>query len=242
MDPYFGLRIFCNTFSRSYEFERCRDKNVLIICSLFSFLFSQTPTLVKTNKNNINKPPDSKPQTSPKPKLKSPAKSNPNQVIQKEPFKAPVRPSKPPVATKEQVKLPTREKPSKPFVIVKQEQTQPKLTSNLYGRSSATLPARTDKNITGTAVEKKNSRQSLNLSSQEATANKKPFGGVKIEKCIVCGTTVYQMEKCKFDDSVLHRNCIKCTVCKRHLTVGNFVMAESKIYCKPHSHTVTVST
>ncbi|EDO25454.1 predicted protein, partial [Nematostella vectensis] len=51
------------------------------------------------------------------------------------------------------------------------------------------------------------------------------------DKCAVCGTTVYQMEKCKFDDCILHRQCMKCVVCKRHLTVGNFVMTESKIYC-----------
>ncbi|XP_031564959.1 ABC transporter F family member 4-like isoform X2 [Actinia tenebrosa] len=200
---------------------------------------NQTPTLVKPNKNSINKPPDSKPQTSPKPTIKAQAK--PDSMFEKQPFKAPVRPSKPPVATKEQVKPSTHENPHKPFVIVKDK--GPLKASNLYGRSSATLPARTDKNITGqNAMGKNNTRQSLNLSSNETAANKKPFGGIKIDKCIICGTKVYQMEKCKFDDSVLHRDCMKCSVCKRHLTVGNFVMAESKIYCKPHSLIVTVGS
>ena len=41
---------------------------------------------------------------------------------------------------------------------------------------------------------------------------------------------------------VLHKQCIKCAVCKRLLTVGNFVMAERKVYCKAHAKTVAVSS
>jgi hypothetical protein len=180
-------------------------------------------------------------------------------VIEKDPFKVPIKPSKPPVVDKDSVKPSTQEKPStqtkppKPLVIKKDKANiTPQQKPNMHGRNAATLPARADKSNTElsrkSALDMAN-RQSLNLSSRENTdkstvpdLNRKTFGSVKIEKCIICGTTVYQMEKCKFDDSVLHRNCIKCTVCKRHLTMGNFVMAESKIYCKPHSLTVTVST
>lgn len=61
------------------------------------------------------------------------------------------------------------------------------------------------------------------------------------DKCVVCARTVYQMEKCNLDSSVLHRQCVKCSVCKRLLTVGNFVIAESKVYCKPHGQALTVS-
>ena len=61
------------------------------------------------------------------------------------------------------------------------------------------------------------------------------------DKCVVCGRTVFQMEKCNFDSSVLHRQCIKCSVCKRLLTIGNFIVAESKVYCKPHGQAVSVS-
>jgi len=64
---------------------------------------------------------------------------------------------------------------------------------------------------------------------------------VSSDKCVVCGTTVYQMEKCNFDSSVLHRRCVKCSVCKRLLTVGNFVITESKVYCKPHGQAISVS-
>lgn len=64
---------------------------------------------------------------------------------------------------------------------------------------------------------------------------------VSLDKCVVCGRTVYQMEKCNFDSSVLHRQCVKCSVCKRLLTVGNFVITESKVYCKPHGQAIGVS-
>ena len=64
---------------------------------------------------------------------------------------------------------------------------------------------------------------------------------VSSDKCVVCGRTVYQMEKCNFDSSVLHRQCVKCSVCKRLLTVGNFVITESKVYCKPHGQVISVS-
>ncbi|XP_020616040.1 peptidyl-prolyl cis-trans isomerase G-like isoform X2 [Orbicella faveolata] len=64
---------------------------------------------------------------------------------------------------------------------------------------------------------------------------------VSSDKCVVCGRTVYQMEKCNFDSSVLHRQCVKCSVCNRLLTVGNFVITESKVYCKPHGQAISVS-
>lgn len=73
--------------------------------------------------------------------------------------------------------------------------------------------------------------------------NQLPSGGRDLpkDKCVVCGRTVFQMEKCNFDSSVLHRQCIKCSVCKRLLTIGNFIIAESKVYCKPHGQVVSVS-
>ena len=84
--------------------------------------------------------------------------------------------------------------------------------------------------------------------SEEETSNDKALGLVSStgknassDKCVVCGRTVYQMEKCNFDSSVLHRQCVKCSVCKRLLTVGNFVITESKVYCKPHAQAVSVS-
>lgn len=74
------------------------------------------------------------------------------------------------------------------------------------------------------------------LSEEETTVTNKDKtpSHISADKCVVCGRTVYQMEKCNFDSSVLHKQCVKCSVCKRLLTVGNFVIAESKVYCKPH--------
>ena len=82
-------------------------------------------------------------------------------------------------------------------------------------------------------------KPSITESRKATTQNS--FRGFQCDKCIVCGTNVYQTERCSFDNSVLHRHCIKCTVCNRLLTVGNFVVSESKIYCKPHGQAVPVS-
>lgn len=76
-------------------------------------------------------------------------------------------------------------------------------------------------------------------SKDEALSQVSSIGkNVSSDKCVVCGTTVYQMEKCNFDSSVLHRQCVKCSVCKRLLTVGNFVITESKVYCKHHAQSL----
>ena len=67
------------------------------------------------------------------------------------------------------------------------------------------------------------------------------FIQLKAENCAVCGSKVYQMEKFKVKDNIVHRSCIKCSVCKRLLSVGNFIMSQNKIYCKPHEPHVAVS-
>ena len=87
-----------------------------------------------------------------------------------------------------------------------------------------------------------NSTEEIKLPGPKPFVQKKPALNNQVDNCAVCGTRVYQMEKCNFDSSVLHKHCIKCAVCKRLLTVGNFVMAERKVYCKPHAKTVTVSS
>lgn len=85
-------------------------------------------------------------------------------------------------------------------------------------------------------------RKSLSEEETKETNKDKEASHISpADKCVVCGRTVYQMEKCNLDSSVLHRQCVKCSVCKRLLTVGNFVIAESKVYCKPHGQALTVS-
>ncbi len=80
-------------------------------------------------------------------------------------------------------------------------------------------------------------------SSQEEKSKEKhlPFIQLKTDTCAVCGSKVYQMEKFKVKDNIVHRSCIKCSVCKRLLSVGNFIMSQNKIYCKPHEPSVAIS-
>ena len=85
-------------------------------------------------------------------------------------------------------------------------------------------------------------QKSNNSSQVEKTKEKhSPFIQLKTDICVVCGSKVYQMEKLKVKDNIIHRSCIKCSVCKRLLSVGNFIMSQNKIYCKPHEPHVAVS-
>lgn len=122
---------------------------------------------------------------------------------------------------------------NKPTPVVKEK---PKVPAKPEGLSHkpAPLPRPRSKTFSGTTEKKEPLTKQVSQDKTSVHAH--------VDKCAVCGTTVYHMEKCNFDNSVLHRQCIKCTVCKRPLTVGNFVIAESKVYCKPHAKTLTVST
>ncbi|XP_028397542.1 calponin homology domain-containing protein DDB_G0272472-like isoform X2 [Dendronephthya gigantea] len=84
---------------------------------------------------------------------------------------------------------------------------------------------------------------SASTSSQEEKSKEKhtPFIQLKTDTCAVCGSKVYQMEKFKVKDNIVHRSCIKCSVCKRLLSVGNFIFSQNKIYCKPHEPNVPIS-
>lgn len=123
------------------------------------------------------------------------------------------------------------DKPHKP--LVKEKPKVPTKPEGLSHKAALGKPHPRSKTFSGTT--EKEAPIIKALSQDKPTVH----GGV--DKCVVCGTTVYQMEKCNFDSSVLHRQCIKCTVCKRLLTVGNFIISEDKVYCKPHAKTVTVS-
>uniref|UniRef100_A0A7S3LN58 LIM zinc-binding domain-containing protein n=1 Tax=Aplanochytrium stocchinoi TaxID=215587 RepID=A0A7S3LN58_9STRA len=52
--------------------------------------------------------------------------------------------------------------------------------------------------------------------------------------CGYCQKTVFKMEEFKVDNSVLHRQCFKCTHCKRKLTISSFASVNGKFYCKTH--------
>ena len=89
-----------------------------------------------------------------------------------------------------------------------------------------------------------NSSGSPEKSSINEVTKMPPFIQLKTDMCAVCGSKVYQMEKFKVKDIIVHKGCIKCYACKRLLSVGNFIMSQDKIYCKLHepSHTIALST
>jgi hypothetical protein len=57
---------------------------------------------------------------------------------------------------------------------------------------------------------------------------------VKKDGCVVCGKTVYTMEKMVADGKLFHKNCMKCNHCQKVLGLGNFAALNGKYYCKPH--------
>lgn len=132
----------------------------------------------------------------------------------------------------DQSKAPVKEKPKIP--------TKPQgLTSK---KSPVQAPQQAHSKTSNIKVEKKVPFvKSLSEEEKQVTNKDKAPSHISAEKCVVCGRTVYQMEKCNFDSSVLHKQCVKCSVCKRLLTVGNFVIAESKVYCKPHGQAAAVT-
>jgi len=61
-----------------------------------------------------------------------------------------------------------------------------------------------------------------------------PLPPIKKDACVVCGKTVYAMEKMVANGVLFHKNCMKCTHCGKTLGLGNFASLNGKYYCKPH--------
>lgn len=74
----------------------------------------------------------------------------------------------------------------------------------------------------------------FSVTTAEKEKHKPPLIPIKTDYCAVCGKKVYQMEKYSVKDFVVHKACLKCSVCKRLLSVGNFIIHQNKIYCKLH--------
>ncbi|MES1904469.1 MAG: hypothetical protein MHPSP_000393 [Paramarteilia canceri] len=53
-----------------------------------------------------------------------------------------------------------------------------------------------------------------------------------IEKCPVCNTTVYPVEKIPFRSEAYHKSCFKCSDCKCALSIGMGNFCENKILCE----------
>eukprot|EP00730_Choanoeca_flexa_P001461 TRINITY_DN10645_c0_g1_i1.p1 TRINITY_DN10645_c0_g1~~TRINITY_DN10645_c0_g1_i1.p1 ORF type:complete len:477 (+),score=104.97 TRINITY_DN10645_c0_g1_i1:253-1683(+) len=51
-------------------------------------------------------------------------------------------------------------------------------------------------------------------------------------KCLVCGKSVYAMEKLEADGMLFHKNCFRCSECNRVLKLGNYASQNNVIWCK----------
>ncbi|EKE40542.1 LIM zinc finger domain containing protein [Entamoeba nuttalli P19] len=52
--------------------------------------------------------------------------------------------------------------------------------------------------------------------------------------CPVCGKKAYQMEAIKIEGITMHKNCFRCSVCKKILNGANFAKNHGVYYCKVH--------
>jgi len=70
--------------------------------------------------------------------------------------------------------------------------------------------------------------------AKEDASKKKPAFSVAKESCQICGKTVYQTEKARIQDAILHEKCFNCKHCKLKLKLTNYISWEGDFYCKPH--------
>ncbi|GAB1227043.1 hypothetical protein ENUP19_0317G0048 [Entamoeba nuttalli] len=52
--------------------------------------------------------------------------------------------------------------------------------------------------------------------------------------CPVCGKKAYQMESIVIEGITMHKNCFRCSVCKKTLNGSNFAKNHGIYYCKVH--------
>lgn len=53
-------------------------------------------------------------------------------------------------------------------------------------------------------------------------------------KCPKCEETVYPMDEAVIEGIKYHKSCLRCEVCKRIVTLGNYASLDGSLYCKPH--------
>jgi len=65
-----------------------------------------------------------------------------------------------------------------------------------------------------------------------------PFVAQQQEKCEVCSRTVFATEKITVEETgqkkIMHKNCLRCSVCNINLTLGTYSALQGKFFCKPH--------
>ena len=52
--------------------------------------------------------------------------------------------------------------------------------------------------------------------------------------CPVCKKKAYQMESISIEGVTMHKNCFRCSVCKKVLSGSNFAKNHGIYYCKVH--------
>ncbi|KAK3779918.1 hypothetical protein RRG08_054171 [Elysia crispata] len=57
---------------------------------------------------------------------------------------------------------------------------------------------------------------------------------IQLEKCGVCGKTVYAMERLEINKTVYHKACFRCSVCKAVLTPKTFAINNGVLFCTNH--------
>lgn len=67
-----------------------------------------------------------------------------------------------------------------------------------------------------------------------SSTGKRGFTPAAIEKCFACKKTVYTVERLKADDKVYHKNCFKCSYCKKVVGTGTYAANKGEIFCKTH--------
>jgi len=85
--------------------------------------------------------------------------------------------------------------------------------------------------LTGTFL--RGSQAAPKKQSIQAPAAAGKFGGSS-SRCTVCGKIVYEMEKLKLDNIVIHKMCLKCSDCNMKLASSTYFVLDSKFYCKNH--------
>lgn len=53
-------------------------------------------------------------------------------------------------------------------------------------------------------------------------------------KCKACQGTVYPMDQISVDGVPFHKLCLKCSVCQRILSLGQYASLNGQYFCKPH--------
>jgi len=52
--------------------------------------------------------------------------------------------------------------------------------------------------------------------------------------CFICNNPAPVHEVIKIEGKGLHKTCLRCKVCEKILSLGNYASLEGKFYCKPH--------